>query len=100
MFVCGRAYLINVHEGEGAMRRFYHRHHPTTITTTAPTTITQPTTTTAKICTFSGQTWADPTNCHKYYSCDANLKPQSQTCGLGLFQYYDATKGQCVGGFC
>ncbi|PSN31559.1 hypothetical protein C0J52_25055 [Blattella germanica] len=78
---------------------------PTITQTTASTTSVNTgspssTTSTTPTCTSSSQTYAYPSDCHKYYSCDSNLKPQVKTCGGGIFLRYDAVSGKCIVGFC
>jgi len=68
------------------------QHQTTTISTTTPGTTTMH-------CTSSSDTFADPSDCHKYYRCDVNLKLVSESCLLGLL-VYNSKMGGCSIGFC
>jgi hypothetical protein len=63
------------------------------------TPTSKPTTKTLQ-CTSSSDTFPDPSNCHRYFRCDVNLKLVSQGCVLGILSHYNAKTGGCSIGFC
>ncbi|XP_023714175.1 peritrophin-48-like [Cryptotermes secundus] len=51
-------------------------------------------------CTSSSDTFPDPSDCHRYFRCDVNLKLVPQVCGLGFLFHYNVKTGGCSIGFC
>uniref|UniRef100_A0A8D8UZL7 Chitin-binding type-2 domain-containing protein n=1 Tax=Cacopsylla melanoneura TaxID=428564 RepID=A0A8D8UZL7_9HEMI len=43
-------------------------------------------------------TFPDPYDCHSYYICESDLKPQHKTCRVGF--YFDSKISLCALGFC